>query len=283
MKAWRFHFDSLPDSQYQYRYELRESTGSHFKGRVVEHVCGQRVPTNVPLDAALEGRPLSGHASKKHFREHLEGHTRGHTSQLKGHTSGHTPEIKGHIGSHRNTLVSHTQNLLVTPQKKRSLPAFPHSSSLAEKRNAVTLLRFAVTTVCPQECPLFCVTSANSFMLAAARAANETSAARRRQRRSGQFLRHERLTVAMLLAERDHHTAPRGQKQAKSGEGEGRNETPYTAKTRETEPPPPPPRPPQPYEERPRGRRPEAFAEPRPQEQVQRHTVERLSTSLPRC
>ena len=33
-----------------------------------------------------------------------------------------------------------------------------------------------------------------------------------------QFLRHERLTVAMLLAERDHHTAPRRQKQARSGE-----------------------------------------------------------------
>ena len=57
----------------------------------------------------------------------------------------------------------------------------------------------------PQECPLFCVTSANSFMLAAAPAANETLAARRRKRRLRQFLRHERLTVAMLLAERPPH------------------------------------------------------------------------------
>ena len=48
--------------------------------------------------------------------------------------------------------------------------------------------------------------------------AHATAAARRRQRRLRQFLRHERLTVAMLLAERDHHTAPRGQKQARSGE-----------------------------------------------------------------
>ena len=54
-------------------------------------------------------------------------------------------------------------------------------------------------------------------MLAAAPAANATTAARRRQRRLRQFLRHERLTVAMLLAERDHHTAPRGLKQARSG------------------------------------------------------------------
>ena len=61
------------------------------------------------------------------------------------------------------------------------------------------------------------------------RVAHATAAARRRQRRLRQFLR---LTVAMLLAERDHHTAPRGQKQARSGEG--RNETHYTAEFWET-------------------------------------------------
>ena len=44
-----------------------------------------------------------------------------------------------------------------------------------------------------------------------------TAAARRRQRRLRSWLRHERMTVAMLLAERDHHTAPWGQKQARSG------------------------------------------------------------------
>ena len=43
-------------------------------------------------------------------------------------------------------------------------------------------------------------------MLAAASAANETGAARRRHR---QFLRHERLGVAMALAEYNHHSAPR--------------------------------------------------------------------------
>ena len=51
--------------------------------------------------------------------------------------------------------------------------------------------------------------AANSFMLAAASAANETGAARRRQRRLRQFLLHERLSVAMALAEYNHHTAPR--------------------------------------------------------------------------
>ena len=55
--------------------------------------------------------------------------------------------------------------------------------------------------------------------------AHATAAAPRRQRRSRQFLRHERLTVALLLAERDHHTAPRGQKQARClGEPRGPQE-----------------------------------------------------------
>ena len=44
-----------------------------------------------------------------------------------------------------------------------------------------------------------------------------TGAARRRQRRLRQFLRHERLSVAMALAESQHHTS-RGQKKARAGE-----------------------------------------------------------------
>ena len=43
-----------------------------------------------------------------------------------------------------------------------------------------------------------------------------TGAARRRQRRLRQFLRHERLTVAMALAGSQHHTS-RGQKTARAG------------------------------------------------------------------
>ena len=46
-------------------------------------------------------------------------------------------------------------------------------------------------------------------MLASVRDANATAAARRRQRRLRQFLRHERLSVTMALAGTQHHTAPR--------------------------------------------------------------------------
>ena len=42
---------------------------------------------------------------------------------------------------------------------------------------------------------------------------------RRRQRRLRSWLRHERMTVAMTLAEMTHHTAPRGPKMARVGEG----------------------------------------------------------------
>ena len=41
---------------------------------------------------------------------------------------------------------------------------------------------------------------------------------RRRQRRLRSWLRHERMTVAMTLAEMTHHTSPRGPKMAKVGE-----------------------------------------------------------------
>ena len=55
-------------------------------------------------------------------------------------------------------------------------------------------------------------------MLASVRDADGTAATRRRQRRLRQFLRHERLSVAMALAEMQHHTAPRGQMTARAGE-----------------------------------------------------------------
>ena len=45
------------------------------------------------------------------------------------------------------------------------------------------------------------------------------AAMRRRQRRLRSWLRHERMTVAMTLAELTHHTAPRGLKMARVGEG----------------------------------------------------------------
>ena len=43
------------------------------------------------------------------------------------------------------------------------------------------------------------------------------AARRRRERRLRQFLRHERLSVAMALAEFTHHAAPRGQTMARAG------------------------------------------------------------------
>ena len=43
------------------------------------------------------------------------------------------------------------------------------------------------------------------------------AARRRRARRLRQFPRHERPTVAMALAELQHHTAPRGQRMARTG------------------------------------------------------------------
>ena len=46
------------------------------------------------------------------------------------------------------------------------------------------------------------------------------SARRRRERRLRQWNRHERMTDAMALAESTHHSAPRGQKTARTG-GEG--------------------------------------------------------------
>ena len=64
----------------------------------------------------------------------------------------------------------------------------------------------------------FALLSIRDFMLASVRDANATAAARRRQRRLRSWLRHERMTVAMTLAEMAHHTAPRGPKMARVGE-----------------------------------------------------------------
>ena len=46
-------------------------------------------------------------------------------------------------------------------------------------------------------------------MLASVCDANAPGAVRRRQRRLGLWLRHERLSVAMALADNNHHSAPR--------------------------------------------------------------------------
>ena len=64
--------------------------------------------------------------------------------------------------------------------------------------------------VFPQGCPVLCANCENSFMLSNMAVDSAPGAAmRRRQRKLRQFLRHERLSVAMALAEFTHHTAPR--------------------------------------------------------------------------
>ena len=73
---------------------------------------------------------------------------------------------------------------------------------------------------CEVRC-LLCSHQFCTFMWTASMAEHAGAAKRRRERRLRQFLRHERQTVAMLLAETQHHAAPRGQNKARSG-GEGR-------------------------------------------------------------
>ena len=67
-------------------------------------------------------------------------------------------------------------------------------------------------------------TGSNRFafpsMWSARNAEDAGTAKRRRERWLREFLRHERLTVAMLLAETQHHAAPRGQNMARSREEE---------------------------------------------------------------
>ena len=104
------------------------------------------------------------------------------------------------------------------------------------------------------------------------------AAQRRRQRRLRSWLRHERMTVAMALAERTHHSS-RGQTIARAGVWG--HELNYTA-TIWTPPPPPP----QPelfslYDEEPGGSRPDRMPTlSGPQEQVLRHTVDQIVVAV---
>ena len=86
----------------------------------------------------------------------------------------------------------------------------------------------------------------------------------------------EQQTVAAALATLLHHSS-RGLRKARAGEEE--SETQYTDKDWKTPPP-------QPvlfklFDEEPGGGRPEAFAEPRPQERVLRHTAEQIGDVAP--
>ena len=95
-----------------------------------------------------------------------------------------------------------------------------------------------------------------------------SAAARRRQRRLGSWLRHERMSVAVALAESQHH-ASRGQKKARAGEEW--HEQHYAP--RRQKPPPLQPELFALYEEEPGGARRTPLVEVRPQGRVQRETV----------
>ena len=122
----------------------------------------------------------------------------------------------------------------------------------------------------PQEfCPLVCVP-----MAACSDAGGGTgSARRRRERRLHAYLRYPRMSVAMALAECQHHSAQRPKK-ARAREEE--REVHYTAAFRTTVPPPEP----ELFDlfEEPCGERPDLLLEPQgPQTGVQRHIVEHLA------
>ena len=104
------------------------------------------------------------------------------------------------------------------------------------------------------------------------------AARRRRERRLGQFLRHERLSVAVALSEKKHHIS-RGQRKDWAGEWvrDALHGQVPGAPTSQLELF-------QLYEEEPGGSRPPCLGEPRgPQEKVQQCTVEQLPTSYPWC
>ena len=100
----------------------------------------------------------------------------------------------------------------------------------------------------------------------------------RRQRRLRSWLKHERMTVAMALAEASHHTAPRGQRTARAGVWG--HELNYTATVRDL--PTPQPELFSLYDEEPGGSRPDRIPTlSGPQERVQRHTVDQIVDVVP--
>ena len=102
------------------------------------------------------------------------------------------------------------------------------------------------------------------------------AAQRRKQRRLRSLWRHEQQSIAAALATSLHHSS-QGQQKARAGEE--KSELHYTDKGWKTPPL-------QPvlfklFEEEPGGGRPKAFAEPRPQERVLRHTAEQIGDVAP--
>ena len=93
------------------------------------------------------------------------------------------------------------------------------------------------------------------------------SARRRRERRLLQFLRHDRLSLALALSVNEHHTS-RGQRKDRAGE-----EAREVLHGHVPEAPPP---------SSPQGSRPPCLGEPRgPQERIQMRTMEQLADVVP--
>ena len=125
-----------------------------------------------------------------------------------------------------------------------------------------------------QACPFLC--GVLSVMMASEQPGSG-AAQRRRQRRLRSWLRHERMTVAMALAERTHHSS-RGQTIARAGVwGHEQN---FTATIRD----PPTPQPELfelSFEEEPGGARPDRLSEVRPQARDLRRTVDQFVGAVP--
>ena len=108
-------------------------------------------------------------------------------------------------------------NCTQPPDSKQTVQTRPFAQQLQPSRQQSRLHHIRQTRL-KQVAP-FC---AGDFCCACMMSTNvgvdtATAAARRRQRRLRSWLRHERMTVAMTLAEKLHHTS-RGQKLARVGE-----------------------------------------------------------------
>ena len=131
----------------------------------------------------------------------------------------------------------------------------------------------------PQVLPLFAQRHfvMMDFMWTASMAEHAGAAKRRRERRLRAHLRYARMSVAMALAESNHHAAPREQKTARAGRVGTRSTTRRSSRTTHCK---------EPGTEyygldddsvpELSGTRPTPLVEARPQGQVQRHTVEHI-------
>ena len=108
----------------------------------------------------------------------------------------HTPHHNHNHNHNHNNKHNHNHN---------------HNNHNFNNKNTTT-----TTTKFKQVCVALVSFLSVEPMWSARNAEDAGTAKRRRERPSRQFLRHERLTVAMLLAETQHHAAPRVQNMATS-------------------------------------------------------------------